>query len=85
MRSSTVFKGPTGSLSSGLKVVIGTDVTPYPAILDASSRFHHRGGPNKGKSTKGWLTGVLKLGKFLAQVRAETNKALARYIKRMGG
>ena len=39
--------------------VIGTDIKPYPEILELSGRTHYRAGPRAGQPTAGWLSGTL--------------------------
>lgn len=57
MRASiaTEVQGTLGELRG----LIGTNVTPYPRILEESGRTHYRAGPRRGQPTAGWLSGTL--------------------------
>lgn len=63
--------------------LVGTNVVPYPELLETRDRFHYRAGPRKGEQTQGWLTqGVADaMDKILQQFE----KAAERILKRLAG
>ncbi|MGH8429209.1 MAG: hypothetical protein ACREUF_02290, partial [Solimonas sp.] len=61
--------------------IIGTNVRPYPQILEQSGRTHYRAGPRAGQPTAGWLSGVLPL--IAGQVQAFFEQAAERIAERL--
>ena len=56
---------------------VGTNVEPYPRVLEESDRYLYRGGPSGGMQTKGWLS------KTLPAVRPEIEGLLSQMAREM--
>lgn len=55
---------------------VGTNVEPYPGVLEASAKHHYADGPSKGNPTKGWLSDTIpnvadEVAKFQQQLAAD--------------